>query len=265
MCGISGIYQFGNGAVDATNLRASIETLRHRSPDDTGIYVDGRVGFAHARLSIVDLAGGHQPMETEDGSLCIIFNGEIFNYIELCAELESKGHRFRTRSDTEVILEAYRKYGDACLDRFNGQWSFALWDKKAQRVLLSREHYGIHLLFICERPPGIRLRSEGSVRPSGCGAGIRPGWPRSDFHLLGAAAAAYCFPRNSGDSTRLFPDRRSSDRMDLCLYGQNGNMPADRVAEAIGMSGEDVQKVYEVIGFMRRAAHYLLAAQQLIQ
>jgi asparagine synthase (glutamine-hydrolysing) len=147
MCGISGIYQFGNGAVDATNLRASIDTLRHRGPDDTGIYVDGRVGFAHARLSIVDLAGGHQPMETEDGSLCIIFNGEIFNYIELRAELESKGHRFRTRSDTEVILEAYREYGDACLDRFNGQWAFALWDKKAQRLLLSRDHYGIHPLY----------------------------------------------------------------------------------------------------------------------
>ena len=108
---------------------------------------DGRVGLAHRRLSIIDLAGGQQPMSNEDGSLWTTYNGEIFNYLELRKDLEARGHRFRTKSDTEVILHAYEEYGDSCVDRFNGQWAFAIWDARKARLFLSRDRLGVRPLF----------------------------------------------------------------------------------------------------------------------
>src|SRR5689334_3951180 len=102
-----------------------IGTLRHRGPDGRGVYLDRACGLAHARLSIIDVSGGAQPMELEDGSLAITFNGEIFNYLELREELETKhGRRFKTRSDTETLLHAYAAWGERCIERLNGQWSF---------------------------------------------------------------------------------------------------------------------------------------------
>ncbi len=110
MCGIAGLLNF-NEPADPALLRSMIALIRHRGPDATGLYCDSGAGLAHARLSIIDLAGGRQPMQTEDGSLSITFNGEIFNYLELRAELLERGHCFRTQSDTEVILHLYRLYG----------------------------------------------------------------------------------------------------------------------------------------------------------
>ncbi|HLJ50806.1 MAG TPA: asparagine synthase (glutamine-hydrolyzing) [Bryobacteraceae bacterium] len=147
MCGIAGVYSFDGMPADRHALLRSIRTLRHRGPDDTGLYVDGHVGLAHARLSIIDIDGGGQPMQTEDGSLAVTFNGEIFNYIELREELEGLGHQFRTRSDTEVILRMYQEFSDACVERFNGQWAFALWDRRIQRLLLSRDRFGVRPLY----------------------------------------------------------------------------------------------------------------------
>ena len=121
--------------------------LRHRGPDATGVVVDGPVGLGHTRLSIIDLAGGSQPMATPNGSLCVTFNGEIFNYLELRERLTGLGHQFATQSDTEVILHAYEQWGDGCVDRFNGQWAFAIWDRRKRRLFLSRDRFGIRPLF----------------------------------------------------------------------------------------------------------------------
>lgn len=121
--------------------------LRHRGPDETDVYLDAQAALGHARLSIIDLAGGRQPMGNEDGSLQIVFNGEIFNYLELAGELRQRGHRFQTRSDTEVILHLYEELGEGCVSRLNGQWAFAIWDARRQRLFLSRDRLGVRPLF----------------------------------------------------------------------------------------------------------------------
>ncbi|HZS49469.1 MAG TPA: asparagine synthase (glutamine-hydrolyzing) [Bryobacterales bacterium] len=146
MCGIAGVLNFYERA-DPALLRTMIGLIRHRGPDATAVYCESHAGLAHARLSIIDIAGGCQPMQTEDGSLSITFNGEIFNYLELRAELLEQGHRFRTQSDTEVILHLYRQYGEDCVSRMNGQWAFAIWDARRQRLFLSRDRLGIRPLF----------------------------------------------------------------------------------------------------------------------
>lgn len=146
MCGIAGILRT-DAAVDTGLLKGMISTLTHRGPDGQGVFVDANVGLGHARLSIIDLEGGHQPMSVENGSVWITFNGEIFNYIELRAELENQGHRFTTRSDTEVILRLYLEKGDDCVQDMNGQWAFAIWDGRERKLLLSRDRFGVRPLF----------------------------------------------------------------------------------------------------------------------
>src|SRR5580692_3928731 len=137
-----------------------IASLRHRGPDASGMHLAGTVGLAHARLSIIDLQGGAQPMCTSDGGLWITFNGEIFNYIELREELLSKGHRFATRSDTEVILNAYREYGEECVHHFNGQWAFAICDTKERKLFLSRDRFGVRPLFYTQTADSFLFASE---------------------------------------------------------------------------------------------------------
>jgi asparagine synthase (glutamine-hydrolysing) len=125
-----------------------IGTLRHRGPDGKGIHVDRGCGLAHARLAILDIGGGAQPMEIDAGELVITFNGEIFNYVELREELERKhGRRFATRSDTETILHAYAVWGDRCVGRMNGQWSFAIWDRRRERLFCARDRIGVRPFF----------------------------------------------------------------------------------------------------------------------
>lgn len=134
--------------------------MLHRGPDELGIYLDDRAGLAHARLSIIDLASGQQPMANSDGTLWISFNGEIFNYLELRDELLGLGHVFRTKSDTEVILHAWEAWGEACLDRFNGQWAFALWDARRRELILSRDRVGVRPLYYAERDGQLTFGSE---------------------------------------------------------------------------------------------------------
>ena len=149
MCGIVGI------AASASSNRMELltrmrDTLRHRGPDDAGVWssFDGRVAFAHRRLAVIDLSpGGHQPMTDEKGDLCIVFNGEIYNYREVRQELEQTGHRFRTASDTEVILTAYRVWGVDCLERLNGMFAFGLYDRGQQRLFIARDRAGEKPLF----------------------------------------------------------------------------------------------------------------------
>jgi len=146
MCGIAGIIRSDRQAVEQTELQNMIETLNHRGPDASGTLVSGTTGLAHSRLSIVDLSGGIQPMQTENGLLSITFNGEIFNHIELRAQLKQKGYQFKTHSDTEVILLMYAEYGPDCVQHFNGQWAFAIHDQRKQQVFLSRDRLGIRPL-----------------------------------------------------------------------------------------------------------------------
>lgn len=152
MCGIAGIVDFKRtGAVTPTLLNKMAHSMVHRGPDAHGIWHKGPVGLAHSRLSIIDIETGQQPMTTTDGNLAISFNGEIFNHIELRTELESLGHQFTSaHSDTEVILLAYREWGDKCVDRFNGQWAFAIWDDKQQQLFLSRDRLGIRPLYYAQ-------------------------------------------------------------------------------------------------------------------
>ncbi len=147
MCGIAGILSADETAPGPELLERMIAAIRHRGPDGTGRVVNGRAGLAHARLSIIDIEGGGQPMANPDRTLWITFNGEIFNYIELREALGRKGHRFATRSDTEVILHLYEDEGDACVRHLNGQWAFALWDTRRQRLLLSRDRLGVRPLY----------------------------------------------------------------------------------------------------------------------
>jgi asparagine synthase (glutamine-hydrolysing) len=162
MCGIAGIVGLSAGATSPSReaLVRMASALYHRGPDEFGVYRDDRAGLAHSRLSIIDLSTGQQPMADENNTTWIVFNGEIFNYVELREELVALGHRFRTRSDTEVILHAYRAWGDAAFERMNGQWAVAIWDSVVQRLVLSRDRVGICPLHICEHAGHLYFASE---------------------------------------------------------------------------------------------------------
>jgi asparagine synthase (glutamine-hydrolysing) len=160
MCGISGVLKLDGSRPDSHQLRQMIATLHHRGPDASALHLSGSAGLAHARLSIIDLQSGAQPMSSIDGRLWITFNGEIFNYIELTEELLKKGHKFATRSDTEVILNAYREYGEDCLNHFNGQWSFAIWDETEQKMFLARDRAGVRPLFYTQTADSFLFASE---------------------------------------------------------------------------------------------------------
>jgi asparagine synthase (glutamine-hydrolysing) len=151
MCGIAGFFALEGGLPPAASrrvLEGMAETLRHRGPDDGGVYLDARAGLAHRRLSIVDLtASGRQPLSSADGRIWVTFNGEIFNYVELRRELEGRGHAFRSSSDTETIVQAYAERGPGCVESFNGDFAYALWDRGAQRLVLARDRMGVRPLY----------------------------------------------------------------------------------------------------------------------
>src|SRR5690349_12881993 len=151
MCGIAGIL---NVADRPPPSRAALSRMaaaqRHRGPDGWGLYRDERCGLAHVRLSVVDLAAGAQPLCNEDASLWITLNGEIFNHVELRDELRGRGHRFRTGTDTEVVVHAFEEWGEACFERLNGQWALALWDSARQCLVLSRDRLGVRPIHHCE-------------------------------------------------------------------------------------------------------------------
>jgi len=143
MCGICGIYNGQSGEpVSGQLLERMAGSISHRGPDDSGVYLDGPLGLGFARLSIIDLSGGHQPMTNETGDIWLVFNGEIWNYKELRKELIEKGHQFRTNSDTETIVHAYEEYGVDCVARLHGMFGFAIWDASRRRLLLARDRAG---------------------------------------------------------------------------------------------------------------------------
>ncbi len=148
MCGICGQFNFATGEpVDRDLIRAMTDTIVHRGPDDEGFFLDGSLGFGFRRLSIIDLAGGHQPMSDADETVWVIFNGEIYNYKELRAELEGHGHMFRTRSDTEVLVHGYKQWGTEVFDHLNGMFGVAIWDAVRRRLVVARDAMGIKLIY----------------------------------------------------------------------------------------------------------------------
>jgi asparagine synthase (glutamine-hydrolysing) len=148
MCGICGKLMFEPGKQVSTALvKTMADTIRHRGPDDEGFYISGQIGLGFRRLSIIDLSGGHQPLSNENGTIWIVFNGEIYNYRALREELTGKGHIFRTKTDTEVIVHLYEEYGVDCVSKLRGMFAFALWDCVAKTLLLSRDRVGIKPLY----------------------------------------------------------------------------------------------------------------------
>jgi asparagine synthase (glutamine-hydrolysing) len=179
MCGIVAVVGRKRQPVPAGIVEAAAATLQHRGPDDRGLYLQHEVAFGFRRLSIIDTSlAGHQPMSGGDGDLTIVFNGEIYNYVELKAELIALGHRFRSTCDTEVLLTAYRQWGVECVHRFNGMWAFVIHDRKANIVFGSRDRLGVKPLYVWQNDDWLVLASE----PRAIGATglvtLRPDWAR---------------------------------------------------------------------------------------
>ena len=148
MCGIAGIFNLDGAPVLPSDLRRMTDAIAHRGPDSEGFYIDSFVGLGHRRLSILDLSrNGHQPMKSENGMCVISYNGEVYNYLELKAELIKKGYNFRSTSDTEVVLYSYFEWGEECVSKFNGMFSLVIWDKRNQSLFISRDRYGIKPLY----------------------------------------------------------------------------------------------------------------------
>lgn len=161
MCGIAGILNLRAGPPpEPALLRRMACAVRHRGPDDFGIYRDTEAGLAHARLSVIDLALGQQPLANEDGTLWIAFNGEVYNYVEMRPELEARGHRFTTATDTEVLLHAYEEWGESVVERFNGQFALAIWDRARRRLFLARDRLGVRPLYHAEHAGRLYFGSE---------------------------------------------------------------------------------------------------------
>ena len=162
MCGIAGIFSYPllNEPSYENHLKRMLSVIRHRGPDETGIYLGEKVGLGSVRLSIVDLSTGQQPLSDESGNYWIVYNGEVFNYPELRKDLESKGIRFRTYSDTEVVVQMYARYGAGCLKYFNGQFAFCIWDKTKQELFLARDRVGIRPLFYWSQNQSFAFCSE---------------------------------------------------------------------------------------------------------
>jgi asparagine synthase (glutamine-hydrolysing) len=177
MCGIAGIV--GGRHRDRALAERMSAVLRHRGPDDQDIRIGWGATLAHRRLSIIDLEGGRQPIGNEDGTRWIVCNGEIYNYRELMAGLEARGHRFRTRSDTEVILHLYEEEGEHCLGRLRGMFAFAIWDERERRLFAARDHLGQKPFFY--RHEGDELAFASEIK------GLLPcldGVPRADLRAV---------------------------------------------------------------------------------
>lgn len=161
MCGIAGIFNLNGEPVSPVSIRRMTDAIKHRGPDSEGFYVDSFVGLGHRRLAIIDLSrAGHQPMVTENKEFAITYNGEIYNFKDLKAELENLGHSFQSRSDTEVILKSYVQWGANCVDRFNGMFAFAIWDRTRQELFVARDRYGIKPLYYTFCGPTFLFASE---------------------------------------------------------------------------------------------------------
>ena len=159
MCGIVG-YTHNSGVFEPGRIRAATATLTHRGPDQQDVYESAAVSLGAVRLKIIDLEGGAQPMISGDGDTVLVFNGEVYNHVELRHELESHGHRFRSRSDTEVVLRAFLQWDTACFAKLRGMFGLALWSESRKRLVLARDRLGIKPLYICNLDGALAFGSE---------------------------------------------------------------------------------------------------------
>src|SRR5579862_3609303 len=241
MCGIAGFFH-GNGTPPGdwpSVLAAMTRTLVHRGPDDEGYFADAAVHLGHRRLRVVDVETGHQPVSNEDGSVWLTFNGEIYNFPELRHELETKGHRFRTRSDTETIVHAYEEWDTACLDRLRGMFAFALWDARRRRLLLARDRLGKKPLYYARVDEALVFGSEIKALAA------FPGLDRSiDLEAVSDYFSLLYIPRDKSifrSVRKLLPGHYLlADAAGTCVRGywdldftptaQTGDRPAERLA-----------------------------------
>jgi asparagine synthase (glutamine-hydrolysing) len=155
VCGITGIFDGrGRREIDRSLIERMNASLHHRGPDAGGLHLEPGLALAHRRLSIIDLSTGQQPLYNEDGSVAVVFNGEIYNFQELAKELAACGHSFRTRSDTEVIVHGWEQWGASCVTRFRGMFAFALWDRNRETLFLARDRLGVKPLYYAQLPDG---------------------------------------------------------------------------------------------------------------
>ena len=204
MCGIAGIFEFGEKAhVDSGVLRRMCDVIAHRGPDDDGIFTQGRIGLGMRRLSIVDLSTGHQPISDEDGSITVVFNGEIYNHRSLRENLITRGHRYRTQSDTETIVHLYEEYGNDCVQHLRGMFAFAIWDAKQKSLFIARDRLGIKPLYYRLTPNNFIFGSE--IKALRAYPGVRPEFNRSalpEFLAFGYLSAEETF---YNDVVKLLP------------------------------------------------------------
>jgi asparagine synthase (glutamine-hydrolysing) len=237
MCGIAG-YVLARGMADQETVERMCDQIRYRGPDDSGYYVDGRCGLGMRRLSIIDLAGGHQPIPNEDQSLWVVYNGEVYNYQELHQELVDRGHRFTTVSDTETLVHLYEEEGIGGLQRLRGMFAFALWDARRGELLLARDRFGKKPLYYAYLPNGLFFGSEiKSLRAAGIPLPTDPEALKLYF-LLGYIPDPYSAYRTvrklEPGSWLLYHSDGSVSR------GRYWNMPEPEAREQAGFSPENV-------------------------
>jgi asparagine synthase (glutamine-hydrolysing) len=180
MCGIAGILEFGRDArANPGALREMCRVISHRGPDDEGFYTDGAAAIGMRRLSIVDVAGGHQPLSNEDGSLFIVFNGEIYNHLALREQLIARGHRYRTHSDTETVIHLFEEYGADCVQHLRGMFAFAIWNRNSRTLFIARDRLGIKPLYYKLTPERLLFGSE--IKAVLAHGGIRPEFNRASL------------------------------------------------------------------------------------
>jgi asparagine synthase (glutamine-hydrolysing) len=195
MCGIAGIFEFGRDTrVSAAALREMCRVMTHRGPDDEGLYTDGSLGIGMRRLSIVDLTTGHQPISNEDGTLWIVFNGEIYNHLALREQLIARGHSYSTHSDTETIVHLFEEYGADCVQHLRGMFAFAIWNRNTKTLFIARDRLGIKPLYYRLTPERLIIGSE--IKVVLAHGGIRPGFNRAvlpEFLAFGYLSGADTF------------------------------------------------------------------------
>jgi asparagine synthase (glutamine-hydrolysing) len=245
MCGIAGILDLQARPVEPSLLRRLCDVLAHRGPDDEGDYIKGPVALGQRRLAILDLAGGRQPMGNEDGTVWITFNGEIYNFRELRAGLEGRGHRFATRSDTEAIVHAYEQYGSACVKEFRGMFAFALWDQPRQTLLLARDRVGKKPLFYAEVDGQWVFASELQALLRHPGLAREVDWAALDDYLTYGYVPApktifrgvHKLPPAHWLTLRLRPDGSGDPEIHVERYWQLAYEPKLRLSEADAADG----------------------------
>src|SRR5437762_4428099 len=183
MCGIAGTWSADGRDACRDRLARMIAALRHRGPDDQGMHVSGGAAIGMTRLSIIDPAGGHQPISSEDGQVTVVCNGEIYNHLELRRDLEARGHRFTTRSDVEVIVHLYEEHGVECLQHLRGMFALAVWDERKQMLLVARDRLGIKPLFYARDGATLMFASEIKALVRGGGLPLRMDMEAFDQYL----------------------------------------------------------------------------------